>query len=89
MPPPKQPKQNKQAAQNDPERIEQYYEYFGIKQPQTFSFELILEDIDEIVKLLFGISKLNPDFFFAEYNRDDIIQILNQQNKHSVYPKNN
>jgi len=44
-------------------------------------YELILDELDGLVKLIFQISKLNPAFFMSMLHKPDAKQYLNEQNR--------
>ena len=46
-------------------------------------YDLVLEDVDELVKMVFAVSKQNPAFFACGLN-PRTLAVLNEQNLHAV-----
>ena len=46
-------------------------------------YQLVLEEVDELVKLIFQIERINPTFFTGSFD-EDAKRYLNYQNKSSL-----
>jgi len=47
-------------------------------------YDLVLEEVDELVKAIFGVSNLNPDFFSSGLN-PRALAILSEANPHAIF----
>ena len=48
-------------------------------------YNFVLEDVDELVKVIFGYASLNPAFFSGGMKRD-ALAMINDSNRHQIFP---
>jgi hypothetical protein len=48
-------------------------------------YNFVLEDVDELVKVIFGYDGSNPVFFFSGM-KESALAILNESNRHQIFP---
>ncbi len=51
-------------------------------------YEIVLEELDELVQVIFKLANLNPAFFTNMLHREDGRRYLNDQNKTPLSPTN-
>jgi len=48
-------------------------------------YELVLEDVDELVKVIFDLANLNPKFFIGRLHNPNVLAVLNEDNQHAIF----